>query len=167
MNVQAPWRPLLERPKELLRQVHRRFIWQALLAYLVFTRIAYEVVGALIERKPQLPHSFTVVAIILLIIGLPIIMITAYVQHGIPKVGRSDPTLKAELEGEGEGQSVKSHHPPKGPRKFFTWRNAMLAGVAAFTLWALSAAGWLLLEGDFMDKAAERVEEEAVQADGN
>jgi hypothetical protein len=167
VNLQAPWRPLLERLKDLLRQVHRRFIWQALLAYLVFARIAYEVVGALIERKSHLPHSFTVTAVILLIVGLPIIVITAYVQHGIPSVGRSDPTLQVELEGEGEGQSVKAHRPPKGARKFFTWRNAMLTGVAAFTLWALAAAGWLLLAGDLLDKVNEREKEEAVQADGN
>ncbi len=124
------------------------------MAYLVFARIAFEVVGALIERKSQLPHSFTVVAIILLIIGLPIVVITAYVQHGIPSAGRSDPTLKVELEGEREGQGVKVQPRPKGARRFFTWRNAMLTGVAAFTLWALAAAGWLLLAGDLLDKAS-------------
>ncbi len=151
----------------MLRQVHRRFIWQALLAYLVFARIAFEVVTALIERKAHLPHSFTVVAIILLIIGLPVVMITAYVQHGIPSVGRSDPTLRVELEGESEGQRVQAHGRPKGASKIFTWRNAMLTGMAAFTLWALAAAGWLLLAGDLLDIVNEREKEEAVQADGN
>lgn len=167
MDFQAPRRPLLERLKDLLRQVHRRFVWQALLAYLVFARIAFEVVGALIERKSQLPHSFTVAAVILLIIGLPIVVITAYVQHGIPSVGRSDPTTRVGLEGEGEGQAVKVQYRPEGARRVFTWRNAILIGVAAFTLWGLAAAGWLLLAGDFLGKANETDMEEAVQADGN
>lgn len=165
MIVQATRRPFLERFSELVRQVHRRFIWQAVLAYLVFARIAFEVVSALIERKSQLPDSFAVVAIILLIIGLPIVVITAYVQHGIPSVGRSDPTLKVEWEDEAE--SVKVQPSPKGVRMMFTWRNAMLSGVAAFTLWALTAAVWLMLSGELLDKVNEPEKQEAVQADGN
>ncbi|UCC84977.1 MAG: hypothetical protein JSW46_08720 [Gemmatimonadota bacterium] len=145
--------------------MHRRFVWQALLAYLVFARIAFEVVTALLERKSLLPHSFTVVAIVLLIVGLPIIVITAYVQHGIPSVGRSDPTLQVEVDG--DGQSVKAQPTPRGVRKAFTWRNAMLIGVAAFTLWALAAAAWLMLAGDLLDKVNEREREEAVQAEEN
>jgi hypothetical protein len=42
----------------------------------------------------------------------------------------------------------------------------MLSGVAAFTLWALAAAGWLMLAGDLLDKVNERQKEEAVQTDG-
>jgi hypothetical protein len=147
--------------------VHRRFIWQAVLAYLVFARIAFEVVSALLERKSQLPHSFTVAAIVLLIVGLPIIVITAYVQYGIPSVGRSDPTLEVDLEGSGEGRIVNVQPRPEGVWGLFTWRNAMLTGVAAFTLWALAAATWLLLSGEFLDKANQREEAEAVQVDGN
>ncbi len=165
MNAQAPGRLLLERLSEILRQVHRRFVWQALLAYLVFARIAFEVVSALLERKSHLPHSFTVVAIVLLIMGLPIVVITAYAQHGIPSIGRSDPTLKVDLEA--DGQSMKVQPAPRGIRKVFTWRNAMLTGVAAFTLWALAAAGWLILAGDFIDGPNQRAKDEAVQADGN
>jgi hypothetical protein len=159
------WRSLLGRAEGLLRQIHRRFVWQALLAYLVFARIAYEVVSALLERKGALPHSFTVGAIILLIVGLPIVVITAYVQHGIPSMGRSDPTLQ--VEAEGDVLSVKPPPSPKGVRKIFTWRNAILGGVAAFTLWALVAAGWLMLAGNLLDKMNEREKQEAVQADGN
>ncbi len=138
-----------------------------MLAYLVFARIAFEVVTALIEHKSHLPHSFTVVAVILLIMGLPIIVITAYIQHGIPKVGRSDPTLRVDLEEESEVRGVKVRRQPKNALSVFTWRNAMLTGVAAFTLWALVAAAWLMLGGDLLDKVDERAKEEAVQTDGS
>lgn len=136
-----------------------------MLAYLVFARIAFEVVSGIIERKSQLPHSFTIFAIILLIIGLPIVVITAYVQQGIPSIGRSDPTLQVEWEGEGKGPKVQESR--TGVRKMFTWRNAILGGVAAFTIWALVAAAWLMLAGDFLDNLDERKQQEAVQADEN
>lgn len=165
MDAQAPGRQFLERLSKILRQVHRRFVWQALLAYLVFARIAFEVVRALLERKSELPHSFTVIAIILLIIGLPIVVITAYVQHGIPSVGRSDPTLQVELEG--DGQNVKVQPSSRGMHGIFTWRNAMLTGVAAFTLWALAAAAWLMIAGDLLDTVSEGERQEAVQGGGN
>lgn len=135
-----------------------------MLAYLVFARIAYEVVLALVERKSQLPHSFTVAAIVLLFAGLPIVVITAYVQRGIPSVGRSDPTLQVESEGHGEGHSVETDRGVRGLSGFFTWRNAILTGVAAFTLWALVAAAWLALAGDLLDKSTERRQEETVRA---
>ncbi|NIN70562.1 MAG: hypothetical protein GTO46_01240 [Gemmatimonadetes bacterium] len=135
----------------------------------MFARIAFEVVSSLLERKSQLPHSFTVVAIILLIVGLPIIVITAYVQHGIPSVGRSDPTVRVNLggEGEGDGKGVRARRRPRGARRVFTWRNAILSGVAAFTLWALAAAGWLMLAGDLLNGLNESDKQEAAQADGN
>jgi hypothetical protein len=167
VDSQAPWRPFLERHKELLRQVHRRFIWQILLAYLGFARIAYEVVIALTARKSQLPHSFTVAAIMLLILGLPIVVITAYEQHGIPRAGRSDPTLQAESDGEGERRGAKVGSGPRGVRRLFTWRNAILTGVAAFTIWALVAAAWLMLAGSLLDKVNENDQENAVQVDGH
>lgn len=162
MNVQAPRRPLLEGLEQLLRQVHRRFVWQALLAYLVFARIAYEVVLALVERRSQLPHWFTVAAIVLLFAGLPIVVITAYVQRGIPSVGRSDSTLQVESEGAGHGAEADRRVRKLGG--FFTWRNAILIGVAAFTLWALVAAAWLALAGNLLDKSTERRQEETVRA---
>lgn len=167
MDSQGPRRPFLERYKELLRQVHRRFVWQTVLAYLVFARIAYEVVVALTARKSQLPHSFTVAAIMLLILGLPIVVITAYEQHGIPRAGRSDPTLQAESDEKGERGGAKNLGRPSCVLRLFTWRNAILTGVAAFTIWALVAAAWLMLAGSLLDKVNEHDQENAVQVDGH
>ena len=106
--------------------------------------IAYHVSGHIATTR-NLPGWFVDVSLVLLIVGLPIVLVTAAVQEGIPSPGRSDPSLDIELE-----TGFKRRHPPtKSHRislaRLFTWRNAIMGGVAAFTLWAIIAAAWLIL----------------------
>jgi hypothetical protein len=44
----------------------------------------------------------------------------------------------------------------------FTWRNAILGGVAAFTLWAMVAAGWLILAEKIVDQIQNAEQQESV-----
>lgn len=131
--------------RAILKEIHRRSLWQILAFYVFVSVVVYEVSSAIVERR-ALPDGFMMLALILLIIGFPIVMITAAVQEGIPRIGRSDPTLRVES-GENPGAAVRA----RGVRRVFTWRNAILGGVVAFTLWALVAAGWIVWADQLVD----------------
>ncbi len=72
---------------------------------------------------------------VLLIIGLPIVLATAFVQEGGP--GRDG----------GDLDVAPPAAPPGGASVLFTWRNALGGGVLAFALWGVVAAGWVLFGG--------------------
>ena len=138
----------MARLKQLIQEVHRRSLWQVLLIYIGGALVAYQAVQALTEGL-GLPQWFPALALVLFIIGLPIVLATAVVQEGGPSLGRADPTLIPDAEGIA---------PPRGAgtRRLFTWRNAIAGGVLALTLWAGVAVGWLIF--------AERSGQEAVEA---
>jgi hypothetical protein len=130
--------------RQLLSEVHRRFLWQAFAIYIVVAIIAYHVSGHIATSR-NLPGWFVDVSLVLLIIGLPIVLITAAVQEGIPSPGRSDPSLSIDLDSASDRSSPTAAPPRAGLARLFTWRNAIMGGVAAFTLWAIVAAAWLIL----------------------
>jgi hypothetical protein len=132
----------VSRIAEVLHEIHRRFLWQAFAIYILVAVIAFHVSRHIAVTR-ELPGWFTDLSLILLIIGLPIVLITAAVQEGIPSPGKSDPTIKAGLDSPGLQPAPKSHR--TGMARVFTWRNTIMGGVAAFTLWAIIAAGWLIL----------------------
>lgn len=125
----------------LVHEIHRRSLWQVLGIYAVGCWIAYQVVLDLSEGL-GLPVWLPGLAAVLFVIGLPIVVATAFVQQG---------TL-------GESFEVPPPNPPEpgtpGPRyqkrtagpirRILTWRNAGLGGIAAFALWGVVAAIWLL-----------------------
>ena len=150
----------MERLKRFFHEVHRRFLWQALIFYLAFSTAALYVSQQIAERR-ELPAWFTEFAIILLIFGLPIVLITAAVQEGIPKLGRSDPTLRVDVEALDDPASLKVQ-PERGHWRSFTWRNAMLGGFIAFTIWAIVALGWLLLANRLVTDAQRSTAEQPV-----
>ncbi len=127
----------MSRIKQLLHEIHNRFLWQISLAYLIGSIIAFEVIYALAQTR-ELPGWFGTFAIVLLVIGWPIVLTTAYVQRGLRN-------LRPGSRAEGNATADEAGLELEGVRSLFTWRNAMMGGVAAFTLWAIVAAGWLLL----------------------
>ena len=121
--------------KQLIHEIHRRSLWQVLGIYLVGSWFVLQVVDTMVGAL-KLPDWAPPIALILLIIGLPVVLATAFVQEG---TARSTPEHVGERE-EGPGAS------PEGPQhRLFTWRNAIAGGVAAFALWGVVAAGWMLL----------------------
>lgn len=136
-------------PKERFEEF--RWLWKALVIYLVAAWIGYEVIQALTEGL-GLPSWFPALAVVLFIVGLPIILVTAFVQHGVAAPERHDPTLFPDAEPDAERRAVEA--PPwaasqQGPglRRFFTWRNAIMGGAIAFGLWGVIATAWLLRQG--------------------
>jgi len=121
----------MEALRRLIREIHRRSLWQVLSIYVVGSWVVLQVAGELTDAT-SLPEWFPTLALGLLIVGLPVVLATAFVQERGPGGLREDPA---------EGQvPVES-----GARGLLTWRNALTGGVLAFALLGVVAAGWLVL----------------------
>lgn len=131
--------------KRLIREVHRRSLWQVVGIYLAGSWVAMQVVRE-VTLTLGLPDWFPPFAFALLVIGFPIVVATAFVQEGGPDPGGGDQHL---FDGAGhEIQRRQSATEGKGPvRSLLTWRNAVTTGVLGFALWGVVAAGWVLLDG--------------------
>lgn len=130
----------MERIKRLLGEIHRRTLWQALAVYLGASFAALEAVDLLIERI-GLPAALFPLAFILLVFGLPIVLLTAFVQS---TDGAQKP---APVSTPAEAPPETALGLPSRLRRLLTWRNAIGGGVLAFAAWGMVAAVWLLLGG--------------------
>ncbi len=130
--------------RQLIEEIHRRSLWQLLAIYLLGAWIGYEVVQGLTEGL-GLPSWFPGFAVVLFVVGLPIVLATAFVQHGIAGKTRADPTLLPRADaGTGAFGARGAPRPATGAQRFFTWRNAIGGGVLAFALWGVVALVWLI-----------------------
>jgi tetratricopeptide (TPR) repeat protein len=122
--------------KRLVREIHRRSLWQILGIYVVASWLVLQAVDTLAGAL-NLPDWAPPFALFLLIIGLPIVLATAFIQEG---VSRDAPSTPAEPEDEEVvlPEEAATHH------RLFTWRNAILGGVLAFALLGMAAAGWMV-----------------------
>jgi len=134
------------RLKQFIHEVHRRSLWQVLGIYVVGAWLGYEVIQGLTEGM-GLPTWFPSLAVVLFIVGLPIVLATAFVQEGI---GHHGPDAPGEVETTSGGTPLPpaartGQTPDAGARRLLTWRNAILGGVAAFVLWGIVATVWLVV----------------------
>ena len=109
--------------RKLLDEIHDRSLWQVLGIYVaggwaVFT-VALDLTDALL-----LPTWVPRYALILLLIGLPIVLVTSYIQRGFSG-----------------GRAIS----PTGAGRLFSWRNALTGGVRAFASLGLVTATRLVL----------------------
>ncbi len=135
----------MSRLKNLIHEVHRRSLWQVLAIYLAVAWLVLQVVEVLVGAY-GLPPWFPGLAAVLLLLGLPFVLATAFVQEGGPITRGSDPTLLPEtesapiqLETTGGGDGAK------GLGRILTWRNALGLGLSLFAIWGVVAAVWLLV----------------------
>ncbi len=75
----------MSRFKELIRQIHRRSLWQVLGIYLVASWVVFQVIQTLTEGL-GLPDWFPAFALVLMLIWLPIVLATAFVQENFGRV---------------------------------------------------------------------------------
>ena len=111
-----------------------------LLIYLGGSWAILEVVDAA-TRIAGLPEWTFPMASVLLLIGLPITLTTAYVQEGLPDLEDLEPDLLTPADV--LRAPMRFMLPDEGA---FTWRNAFLGGVAAALLLVLSVLAYLLVE---------------------
>ncbi len=90
-----------------------------------------------------LPEWAPSLALFLLIIGLPIVLATAFLQEGLSTKEPEVPQQSLADVGDAEPD------PPlaTGAVGFFTWKNALGGGVVALAVWGLIALGWVFLGG--------------------
>jgi eukaryotic-like serine/threonine-protein kinase len=141
------------RLRRAIVEIHRRSLWQVLSIYLVGSWIGYQVILNLTQGigLPQWVPGF---AVVLFIIGLPVVLATAFVQEGLP-ARRADepaahdhaPTLAGRAGDEGAADVLvpTAARPSAGPRHHWllTWKRAVLGVVVAFLLLGITAGGYV------------------------
>jgi eukaryotic-like serine/threonine-protein kinase len=142
----------MQRFKNVAHEIHRRSIWQVLTIYLVGSWIGYQVVLSLAHGL-GLPDWVPGLAVVLFVIGLPIVLATAFIQEGGPgKLTRGDSAAEDRLEGLETTAPAPvgvdgNHEPPilaaAPAMRLFTWNKAITAGVLAFALLGLGATGFM------------------------
>jgi eukaryotic-like serine/threonine-protein kinase len=157
----------MTRLRELILQIHRRSLWQVVGIYLVGSWIAYQVVLGLVQGL-GLPDWVPPVAIIMFVVGLPVVIATAFVQEGLPGQGSGpserepfhagDPSLAAGRDTPAGALSESAPHalPTSAPaggsglaadsgavRRHLTWSRSLVAGVLAFALLGVAVAGFM------------------------
>lgn len=148
----------MTRLKRLIIEAHRRSLWQVLIIYLGASWAVLEAVDHVVERY-FLPEWVSGAAVILLLIGFPIVMATAFVREepwqtsgaSSPEGGGESafrvrsPEPGGEVEAPG-GRPIpeprSSHRSPlPGPLVWFlTWPKAILGGVLGFMALAAVSA---------------------------
>ena len=112
--------------KRLIQEGHRRSLWQVLGIYLVTGWVVLQVADVLAQNMGLPPWVFPF-AVLLLVIGLPVVIATAFIQNR-----RSEPE-SAESPRPARAEGVVAD-PETEPFFLFTWRNSILGGVLAFSL---------------------------------
>lgn len=162
----------MHRFRQLVREIHQRSVWQVLGVYLVASWGALQVIDVLVDTY-GLPGWVPPFALVLLVLGLPVVLATAIVQEGGPgretwnpglghgpgsrsrqdasllESGEPHPVLPGgEFGGAGDvGGEAPDQEVAGEPihLRFFTWRNAVLGGVGAFALLGLAVAAYFVM----------------------
>lgn len=119
--------------KNLLRETHRRSVWQVLAVYVGVSWAVLQVVDVLTQNM-GLPTWVFPFAIVLLLLGLPVVLATAVIQ------GRERSDEPAAAKGERTVEPVRDAL--LGSRNLFTWKHAILGGAAAATLFLTVMGGY-------------------------
>ena len=151
--------------KQLVSEIHRRSLWQVLGIYLGASWVVLQVVEILTESV-GLPDWVQPFAIVLLLIGFPIVLATAFVQEGVgsrePKpteletAPAESPSSEVDASTPAPVEASRTTTPTEAPavaaaadqgthHRLFTWKNALLGGVAAFTLLGIVTAVWMVM----------------------
>lgn len=148
--------------KRLIHEIHRRSLWQVLGVFLAASWAVVEAVDFLTEQV-GLPDWTPVMALVLLLLGLPVVLATAFVQEGmpgqdgIPQGGTASPDASGRAAADaatdappenlaaGTGSLDRPSTRPSATRRLFTWRNAFLGGMGAFTLLGMSLVAYFVM----------------------
>jgi TolB-like protein/tetratricopeptide (TPR) repeat protein len=133
----------MSRLKRLIVEIHRRSLWQVLLIYVGGAWVCYEIIDTITDRL-ALPEWLPVLAIILFLIGLPVVLATAFVREVAPPAAAPPEAEPHIVDAEGAAARLEARR----RHRLLTWRNTGLVFVFALALWGVAAAGWLVLGGE-------------------
>jgi tetratricopeptide (TPR) repeat protein len=165
----------MESLRRLIREVHRRSLWQVLAVYAAGSWIALQVVG-LLTQTAGLPDWVPPTALVLLIIGLPVVLATAVVQEGGPAAAdptRASPASPGHASTEpapGSLPALPSPAPsalsptPHFLERHLTWNRAVLGGVLAFALLGVAVTGYFVMRTVGIGPVASLVAQGAIEA---
>ena len=123
-----------------------RTLLQILGIYAAGSWLVMQVVDLLTERM-GLPDWVFPFALVLLLIGLPIILTTAVVQKRIAAASAGPPEGRGGNDATGlpAAEATATAEPSPEVRRLFTWKNALVGGAAAFVLLALVTGGFMVM----------------------
>jgi TolB-like protein len=124
----------VSRLRSLIQEIHRRSLWQVLGIYLGGAWVTLQGIEALVSVL-GLPEWVPGFALVALIVGLPIVLATAFVQEGVG-AGEAGDEAAAVAGAEAAGLHL-----------VLTWRNVAMGGVMVVALAGVGIGSWLLLGG--------------------
>lgn len=136
--------------RAVLGEIHGRSLWQTLGVYVGVSWVVLQVVQTLTEGL-GLPDWVVPFAVILLLLGLPIVLVTAFVQGGArgAAAARADADPPPEPLEPAEPADAPAPEDGRGSAtaraRLFSWRNALLGGAAAFALLGVLTAAWMIM----------------------
>ncbi|CAN5760199.1 hypothetical protein BH23GEM3_BH23GEM3_00410 [soil metagenome] len=133
--------------RRFVTEIHRRSLWQVLAIFVATGWAVLQVLDVMIQHG-MLPGWVFKAGFVLLLLGLPVVLATAFIQEGV-SAREADP--EARVAGPSPAadtplNSGASEHGPGAPRahhRLFTWRNAIVGGVAAFALLGVASVGYM------------------------
>lgn len=135
--------------RRLIAEIRQRSFWQVLALYVAGSLATLEAMDVLIGQG-ILPGWVFRGAFVLLAIGLPIVLATAFVQRGVRTAADdasapADPTQRDDpAAAHVERRTTTAPMSRSGvAHRLFTWRNATIGGVAAFAILGLTSAGYM------------------------
>lgn len=133
-------------PKSYWNTIRRARLIRVLLVFLGASFVVLEAVDILTEQL-GLPDWVFPGALVLLLIGLPIIMATALAQAA-PHERRDALSLDVGAplpEMSGPGESPAPTEAAMAARRWLTWRKAIIGGVLAFALLGVAVTGYMVM----------------------
>lgn len=136
--------------KRIIKEAHRRSLWQVLGIYLMGSWIVLQVVDQLVQSA-GLPDWVPSLALVFLLIGLPMVLATAFVQEGVHRNEAAPDAMPAAPENAPGAPAVVSAAPVTRQAKSWlrgnvlTWRNAVAGGIAALALFGAATAAWMVM----------------------
>jgi tetratricopeptide (TPR) repeat protein len=141
--------------KALIHEVHRRSVWQVLLIFLGAGWAVLEVIDTFIDRG-LLPDWAFNGAVLVLLLGLPVVLATAFVQEEPRLKPQGSESSKTETPVEGKPRESTEQDGPEpvfagleeAPSyvrlaRLLTWNRAILGGILAFALLGVVATGYM------------------------
>jgi len=128
-----------------------RSLWQVLALYVGASWVVLQVVDV-VKDNMGLPDWVFPFALLLLLIGLPIIVATALVQSG-PAAPATGTSTDADPSGRPGSEPAAAVQVPAGPpaaahHRLLTWRNSLLGGGLAFVLLAAVTGGFMFMRNN-------------------